>query len=111
MFAIDHQGFACGGKADAVERCRDLFATFAREVFNVGPCGAGAHLPSGDIVSPTRRSLLTVIPSGPNSALSRINRPVGGGRGTEHGRGNQRNGECAGHHPGELSVSTGNIGN
>ena len=33
-----------GGETAAVDRCRDLLATFAREVFHVGPCGAGARM-------------------------------------------------------------------
>jgi 3-hydroxyisobutyrate dehydrogenase-like beta-hydroxyacid dehydrogenase len=33
-----------GGDASALERCRDLFASFARETVHVGPCGSGAKM-------------------------------------------------------------------
>jgi 3-hydroxyisobutyrate dehydrogenase-like beta-hydroxyacid dehydrogenase len=33
-----------GGTAAAVESCRELLATFAKEVFHVGPCGSGARM-------------------------------------------------------------------
>jgi 3-hydroxyisobutyrate dehydrogenase-like beta-hydroxyacid dehydrogenase len=33
-----------GGDPDVFERCRDLFAAFAREAMNVGPCGSGAKM-------------------------------------------------------------------
>jgi len=33
-----------GGDAEVFERCRDLFATFARESVHVGPCGNGAKM-------------------------------------------------------------------
>jgi 3-hydroxyisobutyrate dehydrogenase-like beta-hydroxyacid dehydrogenase len=33
-----------GGEAEAFAECRPLFDSFAREVFHVGPCGAGATM-------------------------------------------------------------------
>lgn len=33
-----------GGDAAVFERCRDWFASFAREVIHVGPCGSGAKM-------------------------------------------------------------------
>lgn len=33
-----------GGDAEIFERCRDLFASFAREAVHVGPCGSGAKM-------------------------------------------------------------------
>jgi 3-hydroxyisobutyrate dehydrogenase-like beta-hydroxyacid dehydrogenase len=33
-----------GGDAAVFERCRNLFATFARETIHVGPCGSGAKM-------------------------------------------------------------------
>ncbi|HCN28600.1 MAG TPA: NAD(P)-dependent oxidoreductase [Verrucomicrobiales bacterium] len=33
-----------GGDADVVERCREIFDTFASEVIHAGPCGAGARM-------------------------------------------------------------------
>jgi 3-hydroxyisobutyrate dehydrogenase-like beta-hydroxyacid dehydrogenase len=33
-----------GGDAAIFERCRDLFAKFAREAIHVGPCGSGAKM-------------------------------------------------------------------
>lgn len=33
-----------GGDATVFERCRDLFAKFARETVHVGPCGSGAKM-------------------------------------------------------------------
>jgi len=33
-----------GGDGAVIDRCRDLFATFAREVFAVGPVGSGARM-------------------------------------------------------------------
>lgn len=33
-----------GGDAEVFERCRDLFAAFARDAVHVGPCGSGAKM-------------------------------------------------------------------
>ena len=33
-----------GGEAEAFAACRDLFATFARQAFHVGPWGSGARM-------------------------------------------------------------------
>jgi len=34
----------CGGESDVLSACRDLLDCFAREVFHVGPSGAGAQM-------------------------------------------------------------------
>ena len=34
----------CGGERDGFERCQDLFRSFSRRAFHIGPCGSGARM-------------------------------------------------------------------